>query len=159
MRATIAVLLGTIIALDAAAQAPADSGRKSPALAGFMSAILPGVGSWYAGNGHHAAVHGAIALGLGGVGAVTDAGTGCNDFTCAKRSDAKNTVVTIVFLGLVTNQVWSIVTAVRDADTHNDELATHPTVHVDPTPALALEIPRGGGMAPRLDLRLLRLTF
>lgn len=86
--------------------APVESEAKSPVAAGLLSALMPGVGSFYAGNSRHGFVHLGIALGAGAV-SFMQCGLG-NDAPCGGISN----VATLVQL---VNWPWSIVNAVRDA--------------------------------------------
>jgi hypothetical protein len=118
------------------------------------SYFLPGAGSWYAGNDHHARVHGGIALGLGVTGMVLSAGRDCYD-----QCIPPTLLGAVFFFGYVTNDIWSVVTAVRDADARNQRTEQLRTARVDFTPALLLAAPAGDGTRTRLDVRLLRATF
>ena len=152
MRIPAAALLASLTLAGAArAQSPADTGFKSPTLAGVASYLLPGVGSWYAGNDHHARVHGAIALGLGITGVAMNVGRGCYDI-CVPPT----LLGALVVAGVLTNDIWSVVTAVQDAHAYNDRLRT---VRIDVVPALRLAVPPGDAMRPRLEVQVLRATF
>ena len=152
--AAAAFLTSLTLAGAARAQSLPDTGSKSPALAGVASYLLPGVGSWYAGNDHHARVHGAIALGLGITGMVMTAGRDCYDMCMPPTL-----LGALVFFGYVTNDVWSVVTAVRDAHSHNDRTEQLRTARVDFIPALRLAAPVGDATRPRLEVRLLGAAF
>jgi hypothetical protein len=155
MRIAAAAFLASVTLAGAArAQSPPDTGFKSPALAGVASYLLPGVGSWYAGNDQHARVHGAIALGLGLTGMAMSAGRDCHDL-CVPQ----NTLGGLIVFGYLTNEIWSVVTAVRDAHSYNDRTERLRTARVDLTPALRLAAPAGDATRSRLDVRLLRATF
>ena len=150
--AAAAALLATLtLAAAAPAQSPPDTGFKSPALAGVASYLLPGVGSWYAGNDQHARTHGLIALGLGITGVALSAGRDCCDMCVPPTLGG-----TLVFVGYVTNDIWSAVTAVRDAHAYNDRLRT---VSIDVVPALRLAAPSGDATRSRFEVQLLRATF
>ena len=152
MRTTTAALLATLTLAGAvSAQTPSDTGIKSPALAGVASYLLPGVGSWYAGNDQHARTHGLIALGLGITGVAMSVGRDCYDM-CVPPT----LLGAVVVFGYLTNDVWSVVTAVQDAHAYNDRLRT---VQIDVVPALRLAVPPGDAMRPRLDVQVLRATF
>jgi hypothetical protein len=155
MRLAAAAFLASLtLAGPARAQMSPDTGFKSPALAGVASYLLPGVGSWYAGNDHHARVHGAIALGLGITGAVMGATSVCYDMCIPPTA-----LGALFFFGYVTNDVWSIVTAVRDAHAHNERTEQLRATRVDFAPALRLAAPAGDESRSRFDVRLLRATF
>ena len=152
MRTTTAALLATLTLAGAvSAQTPSDTGIKSPTVAGVTSYLLPGVGSWYAGNDQHARTHGLIALGLGITGVALSAGRDCYDM-CVPPT----LLGTLVFVGYLTNGVWSVVTAVQDAHAYNDRLRT---VSIDVVPALRLAAPSGDAMRSRIEVQLLRMTF
>ena len=150
--AAAAALLATLtLAAAAPAQSPPDTGFKSPALAGVASYLLPGVGSWYAGNDQHARTHGLIALGLGITGVVMNAGRDCYDM-CVPPT----LLGAVVVFGYLTNDIWSVVTAVQDAHAYDDRLRT---VQIDVVPALRVAVPPGGAMRPRVEVQVLRATF
>ncbi len=94
-----------LITRDAPAT-PAANEAKSPVAAGFLSLLVPGMGSFYAGNSQHGFVHVGIALGSAIVAKAT-CGQG-HDSPCGGASDAA-VVVSLV------NWSWSILNAVRDA--------------------------------------------
>jgi len=84
--------------------APAD--RKDPAVAGILSFFLPGIGSFYAGNTTHGVVHlgvdlGAYAVMLGGA------------------YNLNGGALAAGYLVLLGNDIWSIFTAVDDANDYN----------------------------------------
>jgi hypothetical protein len=85
---------------------PAESEAKSPVVAGVLSFLMPGVGSFYAGNSTHGFVHFGVVMGSA---LVTMA-------TCGQGKDAPcggaSTLATVVIL---VNWPWSVVTAIRDA--------------------------------------------
>lgn len=91
----------------------ADSGGKSAFVAGMLSFLLPGAGSFYAGNSVHGWTHMLIEVGTFGAGLAV--GRTCNgELGCGVG------VLTGVGAVLIGNQIWSIVTAVKDASsTHN----------------------------------------
>jgi hypothetical protein len=85
---------------------PYESGAKSPVVAGFLSFLMPGVGSFYAGNSTHGFVHLGVVMGSA---LVTMA-------TCGQGKDAPcGGVSTLATLVILVNWPWSVVTAVRDA--------------------------------------------
>lgn len=149
--AAAALLASLSLAGAARAQTPADTGFKSPALAGVASWFLPGVGSWYAGNDQHARTHGAIALGLGITGVVMNAGRDCYDMCIPPTA-----LGTLVVVGFLTNDIWSVVTAVQDAHAYNDRLRT---ARIDVAPAIRLAAPSGDATRSRIEVRVLRATF
>ena len=149
--AAVALIASLTLAGAARAQSTPDTGIKSPTLAGVASYLLPGVGSWYAGNDQHARTHGLIALGLGITGVALSAGRDCYDM-CVPPT----LLGTLVFVGYLTNGVWSVVTAVQDAHAYNDRLRT---VNIDVVPALRLAAPSGDATRSRIEVQVLRATF
>ena len=95
--------------------------------------------------------HGLIALGLGITGVVTNAGRDCYDM-CVPPT----LLGAVVVFGYLTNDIWSVVTAVQDAHAHNDRLRT---VQIDVVPALRVAVPPGDAMRPRVEVQVLRATF
>lgn len=91
--------------------APAANEAKSPLAAGLLSFLIPGVGSFYAGNSNHGFAHLSIALGAAFI-SLAQCGQG-HDAPCGGASDAA------ALISLV-NWPWSIVTAVRDARATKD---------------------------------------
>jgi hypothetical protein len=106
------------------ARALADVDRKDPALAGILSFLIPGVGSFYAGNSTHGFIH----LGIHVVSyvlivsSVSNAVNDCafGDCSSSSTSGGELALGSIVLLG---NDVWSIFTAVGDAHAHNGDQA------------------------------------
>lgn len=90
---------------------PVEGEVKSPVAAGLLSFVMPGVGSFYAGNSRHGFAHFGVALGSAFV-AMASCGVG-DDSPCGGASDAA------ILVNLV-NWPWSIVTAVRDARSTKD---------------------------------------
>ena len=155
MRIVTAALLASLTLADAArAQSPADTGIKSPTIAGVASYFLPGVGSWYAGNDQHARTHGAIALGLGITGMAMNVGRDCYDM-CVPPT----LLGAVVVIGYLTNDIWSVVTAVQDAHAYNDRTERLRAARIDFTPVLRLAAPSGGATPSRLEVRMLRAEF
>jgi hypothetical protein len=155
MRIAAAALLACLTLAGAArAQTPPDTGFKSPVLAGVASYFLPGVGSWYAGNDDHARVHGAIALTLGFTDAAMNAGRDCYDM-CVPGT----LLGALVVIGYLTNDIWSVITAVGDAHAYNDRTERLRTTRVDLMPAIRLAAPAADATRSRLELRVLRATF
>jgi hypothetical protein len=97
--------------LAAAAAVPAD--RKDPVIAGVLSFVIPGLGSFYAGNTTHGMVHLGVDLGAYAVmiGGAADGNGGTLAFGY------------ILYLG---NGIWSIFTAVDDANVANGSNGTKP---------------------------------
>lgn len=95
--------------------APRAGGEKDPFVAGLLSWVVPGVGSFYAGNSRHGVTHlvthvASYALILGGAASCTTNYSGAA--TCSTSSGA---LVGVGFVALLVNDVWSIFTAVGDA--------------------------------------------
>ena len=94
---------------------PRAGSEKDPFVAGLLSWVIPGVGSFYAGNSRHGVTHlvahlASYGLILGGAASCTTNYSGAA--TCSSSSAA---TVGIGFVALVVNDVWSIFTAVSDA--------------------------------------------
>lgn len=86
----------------------ADGGEKSAYVAGLLSFLLPGAGSFYAGNATHGWTHMLIEGGTFGAGFLV--AHSCNgELGCGIE------VLTGVGAVLIGNQIWSVVTAVLDA--------------------------------------------
>ena len=111
--------------LDASLKWQSPSPRvKSPTAAGTMSALLPGAGSFYAGNIVHGVTHLAIHV-LSAHAVVTniEGQTKCqsqNLDSCNYRGLGRAAAWLVIFIG---NDVKSIVTAVADARTFNVKAA------------------------------------
>ena len=148
----IAALLVSLAGTHAHAQTAADTTHRSPVLAGVASYLLPGVGSWYAGNDQHALTHGAIALGLGVTGTVMTAGRDCYDLCVPPTLFGA-----LVVLGYLTNDIWSTVTAVRDAHAHNDRAQRLRTGRIEVAPTLRIVPPAGDVARWRVEMRVLRV--
>jgi hypothetical protein len=113
-----------------------DSGTKNPIVAGVASYLFPGLGSLYAGNDRHAAIH--LAVAGGSVAAIMGA---MADVNCTTKHCSPATQV-LAYGGLMTygvNYVWSLVSAVRDANAHNAAVAA-----LRPGDSLAAEPPHHG---------------
>lgn len=95
-----------------AAPAPQIADSKDPTLAGILSFLIPGVGSFYAGNGGHGIRH--LGLHLGSYVLIGAAVASC-DYDCSGSGG----LVLLGSLALLGNDVWSIFTAVNDAKGHN----------------------------------------
>ena len=97
-------------------------GEKSSALAGTLSALLPGLGlgSFYAGNSGHGVTH--LAVAGASLGGMLAGSSSCQIVFAGPDSDC--TLVTfsaVVFMG---NWIWSIFTGVNDANAYNRSLST-----------------------------------
>lgn len=106
-------------ALPAAPQAkpefPKEDTGKSPFLAGVLSWVIPGVGSFYAGNNRHGWVHllvfaGSIAL-LASSHRCAVGPSNPDQFICPENA----ATVTVAFGVMEVDDIWSIFTAVSDA--------------------------------------------
>jgi hypothetical protein len=108
------VMLSVPLAISSA---QTDSTIKSAGTAGVLSYLFPGAGSYYAGdNHHHALVHAAV-----GVSSAVAMLPAINE-QCAPPKKCQTSTEVIALAGLVTyvvNSVWSIITAVHDANAHN----------------------------------------
>jgi hypothetical protein len=81
---------------------------KSPIVAGLLSWVLPGLGSFYAGNSRHGVIH--LAVDVGAYGLLFSS---CGDLSCNGGMIGGSALV------LVGNEIWSIFTAVADANAAN----------------------------------------
>ena len=151
----LAPLLVAFACAHAHAQPAADSGHKSPVLAGVASYFLPGVGSWYAGDDHHARVHGGIALGLGLAGTMMSVAGDCVELAC--KEEAANVVVGVIVAAYLTNAIWSTVTAVHDAQAHNERAQRLRTARIDIAPTFRIAPPAGDATQWRVEIRVLRV--
>lgn len=96
----------------------AEGEEKSAYVAGLLSFLLPGVGSFYAGNSAHGWTHMLIEVGTFGAG-LTVAHTCNGELGCGIE------VLTGVGVVLIANQIWSIVTAVRDVSSARNRAHDH----------------------------------
>jgi hypothetical protein len=98
---------------------PADTGatvkervsKRSPVLAGALSYLVPGTGSFYAGNNQHGVIH--LAVHVIAIGMVASGFNDCFMSSCDS---------TVLYQGLMLgtgNAIWSIVTGVLDAHERN----------------------------------------
>jgi TM2 domain-containing membrane protein YozV len=98
-----------------------DTDKKDPVIAGALSFLIPGVGSFYAGNNGHGYLH----LGIHIVTYVVTIGAlvgtaNCDTTNCVTNSASSAAIGYVV---LLVNDVWSVFTAVGDAHVHNDGAA------------------------------------
>jgi len=102
---------------------PATLSRKSPTLAGILSWLVwPGVGSYYAGNSGHGTRH--LLIQVAAVGAAIPLLVTCdNDGFCDFEHDAVR-LSAVIGLGAIAlgNSIWSILTAVNDAEARNAQV-------------------------------------
>jgi hypothetical protein len=139
---------------------PQASGEKSPALAGLLNVVLPGVGNFYAGNNGHGIRH--LALAVGGV-AVMALGT-VNEVDENPDSGGEGLMLVggVVFIG---NWVWGIFSGIQDARAANRPVGSNGGVASILQPQLVpLGLPSAVGNPPgvtklRLGLQLVRVTF
>ncbi len=93
--------------------------KRSGALAGILSAIIPGVGSFYAGNSTNGGIHLAVHLASIGV-MVAGYSSACdNTFNICDESSGAFIVASSFAFVWFGNWVWSIVSGVNDASTYN----------------------------------------
>jgi hypothetical protein len=125
---------------DAVSAAVQARGGKSPTLAALLSwFVWPGVGSYYAGNSGHGTRH--VLIGVAAVGAAVPLLITCdNDGFCDFDNDTARLSIA-VGLGAVylANSVWSVLTAISDAEDFNARLGSErmslgPAVKVLPSP-------------------------
>lgn len=132
--------------------------RKSPALAGILSWLVwPGVGSYYAGNSGHGTRH--LLIGVASMGTLIPLLVTCdNDGFCDFDNDTARLSIAIglgaVWLG---NSIWSIITAVNDAEKRN-ALVDAGTVSIGPS-IRPLVASAGGVRATSLGLGLVTVRF
>ena len=111
----------------------AGASRKDPAVAGILSLLIPGVGSYYAGNNTHGTVH--LGIHVLSYALIVGSAVDCLE-SFSSDCSGQATGVTVGYLALLTNGVWSIFTAVHDARATNAKGATPGRVvgslYVDP---------------------------
>jgi len=142
------------------------AGRKEPVVAGLLSWIVPGVGSFYAGNNRHGAIH--LGVGVGSLIAMVAgaaAAVETVDINTGEVSGGGLGLLVVGYLVYVVNDVWSIFTAVFDANRHNTgssggrvvgELYLAPEVR---GVGSAMSSPETGASGSRLGLQVLKLRF
>ena len=123
--------------------AQSDSSRRNPYLAGALSYLLPGAGSFDAGDEGHGITH----LGIGAasfVGVMTAA---------SSKDNAGQLVGVSSMLTFGVNSIWSVVTAVRDANAYNRGANPGDTVRRPPRPfgIAHLHVGAGGGRGPYMN--------
>jgi len=144
--------------LGIVAESPGEhsAARKEPLVAGLLSWILPGVGSFYAGNSGHGVRHLLISAG-----AVTAVVVGASAFDDNDEDATLSGVLIVGGLTLaVTNAVWGIITAVNDAHAANRVAGV--ARYLDPglvrlVPSTSLVA--GFDVAPRMGVRLVEFGF
>lgn len=141
----LAAQLPAASAHQAQAQQQTSPSYRSPALAGALSFLVPGVGSFYAGNVRHGVRH--VVLAAGGL-ALMAAGFSESFGHCLFQSSSCHSHGDgLIGLGLaisVVNWGWSIVTGVRDAKARDRRSA--------PGRSASLRLLRGVYLAPALAL-------
>jgi hypothetical protein len=152
---------------DVIAGLPADTvrARKEPFVAGVLSWLVPGLGSYYAGNNRHGTRH-LVLFGtsftimlVGASQAVADCDGGYYGDTCG--GDGLG-LMAVGLLSMVTNTVWGIVTAVSDANAHNRAIPAatgvsvlHERMRIDPQVTML----HGATSSQRLGIRIARVAF
>ena len=149
------------------------AGRKDPFVAGLLSLLIPGVGSYYAGHNGHGTRH-LLIFGVGlatySVGTIMWTEDCLFDFDRDCQGGAAGSLIVVGSVVVLVNSIWGIVTAVGDANAHNQVGVTgtasvrlfggvyvEPTIHVFSPPG-----PRSGAdsrAGPRVGLQLLRWGF
>lgn len=94
-----------------------DGGGRSRVLAGAASAFIPGLGSFYAGNARHGAVHLVIHLVAGTY--VLAGSVSCIASWGGETDCPDETALNIAAVGWLVNWGWSIVSAVNDVSAFN----------------------------------------
>jgi hypothetical protein len=142
---------------------PQASGEKSPALAGLLNVVLPGVGNFYAGNNGHGIRH--LAFAVGGLALMAFGATQAADENLeydAVGGVGLALVGGVVFYG---NWVWGIFSGIQDARAANRPVGSNGGVASILQPQLVpLGLPSAVGNLPgvtklRLGLQLVRVTF
>lgn len=122
--------------------------EKNPGLAGLMSTVVPGAGSFYAGNGGHGVRH----LTIAGLSALA-ARSGLRHCEIPFGDTDGCTVAAVSSVAFIANWIWAITVGVGDARRHNQYLATA-GLHLAPE-LVALD----SGGEPGVGLQLLQFTF
>jgi hypothetical protein len=94
--------------------------RKDPFIAGALSFVIPGLGSFYAGNQPHGWRHLLIHVGTYVV-MLVSVNDCINDISVGNACSSHTGLWTVGALGLLANWVWGIFTAVGDAKAANGE--------------------------------------
>jgi len=158
-------LTATPFALDASIPQQAAT-RKEPALAGVLSFIIPGLGSFYAGNNRHGIIHLSVHVAsffvmIVGAAAAVDT----VDPTTGAISGGGIGTFMVGWLALVVNDIWSIFTAINDANRFNGggsggrvvgELYLAPEVRAVGS---AQASPATGTSERRVGMQLLKVKF
>jgi len=139
-------------------------GTRSPVGAGLLSYLLPGLGSYYAGNSKHGTVH--LVVGLASGAALFYSLADC------KGNCSTDEVISIGSgVTLAVNAVWSIFTAAQDADAYNAAASSrrvgelplsvpHPLVSQGASrEAPIVTLSRGSNGERRLRVRFLNVSF
>jgi hypothetical protein len=133
--------------------------EKSPTLAALLSWLVwPGVGSYYAGNSGHGTRH--VVISAVAVGTAIPLLVTCdNDGFCDFDNDTAR-LSTVVGLAAVhvANEVWSIITAVNDAEDRNYSIRSGPVSFAPSITKLAVRLP-DGRFTSRLGLGVVSFSF
>ena len=126
--------------------------HKEPIIAGVLSWLLPGLGSFYADNSKHGVRH----LIIEGVGLVVFIAGAAMENDKAGSGDG---LIIAGYTVFIVNGVWSIITAVQDANAFNNRKGAGP---LEVRPAIRRLVGGGGPLTPaasRAGLEVVRLTF
>lgn len=96
-------------------------GERSPFLAGVLTIVFPGLGSFYAGNSGHGVRHGVIGL-VTGVAYYASADDCIGDIFGQNESSCGLFIVSS--LAFLANTIWATVVAVDDTKAYNRSLQT-----------------------------------
>jgi hypothetical protein len=96
-------------------------GQRSAPVAGVLSFLIPGVGSFYAGNNMHGVIH--LGIEVGAYLLVVSQANSCLNSIGTGTTNCKSNAGfvgggALIILG---NDIWSIFTAVHDANNHNGD--------------------------------------
>jgi len=130
--------------------------EKSVALAAVLSwFVWPGVGSYYAGNSAHGTRHVLVGVGTA-AGAIVLLATCDNDGFCDFDHDtARLSVAAALGAGYVVNAVWSVISAIHDAEDFNLNIASASVSLRPEIRPLATGLPT----APRWGIQLASIGF
>ena len=130
--------------------------RRSPGLAAGLSLVLPGIGSYYAGNSGHGTRH--LLIGFASVGVMVAGFPRVDGFQKCSRGWA----VAVGAWAYVGNWVWSTVTAVLDAGATNRRQPDTVPLRFEPRFEVLTAFPPRTSAAPvqrRVGLQLFRLAL
>ncbi len=150
---------GVIVDLVAAKEAPnaPKASSKSPAVAGILSWLLfPGVGSYYAGNSGHGTRH--VLLAVGSIAAIVAGVAQTGDY--GDYTSAGSALILGGVVAYVANDIWGILTAIHDAERHNEAAGLSSVVKPELRVLTAAGPKAVWSPAPlRLGLQVVRLSF